>query len=150
MEQKSKTKGKGAGYREPTTISLREAEGWSAEPQTISRVQELSEMIVKGESRESVQKYAMDTYHIQARQARAYYTAAVKFLQPEDEEEYRNGLIQANLNRLETIVERTMKDKDYRNAISAIKEINSLIQPKNNSVTIGKQGDMEVIQINFD
>ena len=150
MEKKNNRKGKGTGYREPTEISLRKAEGWSAEPQTIMRVQELAELITKGASRETVQKYARDTYNIQERQARAYYTAAIDFLKPDDEEQYRNGLIQANLVRLEKIVEKCMQGDDYKYAIAAIKEINNVLTPKSNQVTIAKDGENELIQISFD
>lgn len=148
--KKETTKGKGTGHREKTAISMRPADGWSAEPQTEARVIELAQMITNGASRESVQEYAKQTYKVGERQVRAYYSAALKYLLPEDKEEFRDGLIQANLSRLETIIERCMDGNDYKNAIAAIKEINGVLNPNKNSVTIGKQGDTEIIQISFD
>lgn len=144
------TRGKGTGYRAPTKISMRESDGWSAEPQTIARVEQVAKMIAEGQSRPSIQSFIRENYGVGDRQARCYYSAAVKYMMPDDEEEYRNELIQTNLARLETIVERTLADEDYKNAISAIKEINNVIQPSKNQITIAKNDDAEIIQISFD
>lgn len=156
MEKKpSSTKGKGVGHREPTMISLRESDGWTAEPETVKRVQEISEKICKGESRGTIQAYIKEAYSVGDRQARAYYSAAMKYLMPDDEEEYRKGLIQANLDRLEQIVQETMKEgsnpKSYQVAVQAIKAINDIINPKQNSVTVAKDNNgNEAIVISFD
>lgn len=149
-KEASPTKGKGTGYRAKTSISLREAEGWSAEPETERRVVELAKMIIEGNSRETVQSYAREHFKVGDRQVRAYYNAAVKYLTPADDEKFRKELINSNLARLETIVERCMKGNDYKNAIAAIKEINSVVNPNKNEIKIGKQGDTEIIQISFD
>lgn len=126
----------GKGKRDETVVCMRPSEGWSAEPETVHRVQTIAEMIVSGKSRSSIQSFIRNEYGVKERQARAYYSAAMKYIQPDDEDEYRKGLIQANLERLEMIVERCMDGENYSSAISAIKEINSIISPKNNTVEV--------------
>lgn len=146
----SNTKGKGNGYRDKTLISMRPSEEWSAEPQTQERVLKVAKMITAGKSRETIQAFIKKNFKVEERQARAYYGAAMRYLLPDDEEEYRNTLIQANLSRLETIVEKCMSGKDYRDAIAAIKEMNNVIAPRNNvTIAKNKEGD-EVISISFD
>lgn len=146
----SNTKGKGNGYREKTLISMRPSEGYSSEPQTQERVLKIAKMITAGKSRETIQDYIKKNFKVAERQARAYYGAAMRYLLPDDEEEYRNTLIQANLSRLETIVEKCMSGKDYKDAIAAIKEMNNVIAPRNNvTIAKNKEGD-EVISISFD
>ena len=89
-------------------------------------------------SRKSALEWIMTNYEVGDRQARAYYTAALRYLIPDNEEEYKRGLIQANINRLETIIERTMAEgsADYKSAIAAIKEINRLVAPNENSIEV--------------
>ena len=119
-------------------ILLRPTEQWTTTPQTIERVTALAKMISEGMSRKNVQEWIMTHYDVNGRQARAYYSAALRYLIPDNEEEYKRGLIQANINRLETIIERTMAEgsADYKSAIAAIKEINRLVAPNENSIEV--------------
>ena len=119
-------------------ILLRPTEQWTTTPQTIERIISLAKMISEGMSRKNTQEWIMTHYDVSARQARAYYSAALRYLIPDNEEEYKRGLIQANINRLETIIERTMAEgsADYRSAIAAIKEINRLVAPNENSIEV--------------
>ena len=119
-------------------ILLRPTEQWTTTPQTIERITALAKMISEGMSRKNVQEWIMTNYDVSGRQARAYYSAALRYLIPDNEEEYKRGLIQANINRLETIIERTMAEgsADYRSAIAAIKEINRLVAPNENSIEV--------------
>ena len=105
-------------------ILLRPTEQWTTTPQTIERVTALAKMISEGMSRKNVQEWIMTHYDVSGRQARAYYSAALRYLIPDNEEEYKRGLIQANINRLETIIERTMAEgsADYKSVIAAIKK----------------------------
>lgn len=112
-------------------IMLRPSMEWEATPQTVERVMEVSNMIVKGGSRQTIQNDIMQKWEVGDRQARAYYSAAMRYLIPNDEDEYKRCLIQANIDRLEEIIQRTMNDDDYKNAIAAIKEINRIIAPNN-------------------
>lgn len=145
------TKGKGTGYRAKTKISMRPSEEWSAEPQTELRVQELARMITEGGSRSEIQKYAEEKYEVQPRQARAYYAAACRYLVPDDEEKFRKEMVHKNISRLENIAEKCLKDRNYQCAVAAIKELNNVLNPNKNSVTIAKNNlGEEMIQISFD
>lgn len=119
-------------------IMLKPSDEWKANPQTIERVTNLAKMLSKGMSRKSAQEWIMTNYDVSARQARAYYSAALRYLIPDNEEEYKRGLIQSNIDRLETIIERTMAEgsADYKSAIAAIKEINRLVAPNENSIEV--------------
>lgn len=119
-------------------ILLRPTEQWTTTPQTIERIMSLAKMISEGMSRKNVQEWIMAHYDVSARQARAYYSAALRYLIPDNEEEYKRGLIQSNIERLETIIERTMAEgsADYKSAIAAIKEINRLVAPNENSIEV--------------
>ena len=119
-------------------ILLRPTEQWTTTPQTTERIISLAKMISEGMSRKNVQEWIMAHYDVSGRQARAYYSAALRYLIPDNEEEYKRGLIQANINRLETIIERTMAEgsADYKSAIAAIKEINRLVAPNENSIEV--------------
>lgn len=119
-------------------ILLRPSEQWTTKPQTIERIISLAKMLSKGMSRKSAMEWIMTNYGVGDRQARAYYTAALRYLIPDNEEEYKRGLIQANIDRLETIIERTMAEgsADYKSAIAAIKEINRLVAPNENSIEV--------------
>lgn len=128
---------------------LRPSEDWGVEPQTEQRVIELAKLITEGYSRKDIQAYCKENYGVGERQQRSYYGAAVRYLLPENAEDYRNGLLQANIDRLEHIISQTMSGQNYRDALTAIKEMNNLLQPKNN-VTIAKKGETEIIQISFD
>ena len=119
-------------------IMLKPSDEWKANPQTIERVTNLAKMLSEGMSRKNAQEWIMTHYDVSGRQARAYYSAALRYLIPDNEEEYKKGLIQANINRLETIIERTMAEgsADYKSAIAAIKEINRLVAPNENSIEV--------------
>ena len=119
-------------------IMLKPSDEWKANSQTIERVTNLAKMLSEGMSRKSAMEWIMTHYDVSGRQARAYYSAALRYLIPDNEEEYKRGLIQANINRLETIIERTMAEgsADYKSAIAAIKEINRLVAPNENSIEV--------------
>ena len=119
-------------------IMLKPSDEWKANSQTIERVTNLAKMLSEGMSRKNAQEWIMTHYDVSGRQARAYYSAALRYLIPDNEEEYKRGLIQANINRLETIIERTMAEgsADYKSAIAAIKEINRLVAPNENTIEV--------------
>lgn len=120
-----------------------------SEAPTIQRVMQIAERVSKGESRMGLQQWMQENWKIGDRQARAYYMAAVRYLIPDNEDEYRKGLIQANLNRLETIVENTMNGKNYQAAIQAIREINRVLGVEaKNTVEVATEGPA-VFKISF-
>lgn len=119
-------------------IMLKPSDEWKANSQTIERVTAIAKMLSEGMSRKNAQEWIMTHYDVSGRQARAYYSAALRYLIPDNEEEYKRGLIQSNIDRLETIIERTMAEgsADYKSAIAAIKEINRLVAPNENSIEV--------------
>jgi len=110
---------------------------------TVSRVLELAKMLTKGKSRQSVIEYAMSHYNIDEVQAKRYYSAASKYLIPEDMDEFRRGLIQTNMDRLETIIERCMETGQYKVARDAIDSLNKMFGINGSGVQIGIQTDTE-------
>lgn len=138
-EKKKKTRKDTDSQRlKASQISMRPSEEWLPETQTEKRVLDVAQLITKGWSRSSVQTYIRENFKVGERQARAYFSAAIRFLMPDDMEKYRAELIQQNISRLETIVEETMKDdsRNYNAAISAIKELNNLINPYRNNIEV--------------
>lgn len=125
-------------------------------PSTVSlqKVIELSKMLARGKSKQYVIDYAMSKYGVGEPQAKRYYSAAVRYLLPDDVDEYRKGLIQTNLDRLETIVESAMEEGDWKNARETIAEINKMCGVTGQGVQIGinqdKNNDTQQIVIKFD
>lgn len=132
-------------------VYLREDEQWQATPETVARVQSLAKLITDGKSRASIQQYVKDNYKVGDRQARAYFNSAMKYLQPEDANEFRNNMAYANIGRLEKIIELNI-DRAPKIAIAAIGELNKLLGLTNgNGVTIAQNDKGEqVIKINFE
>lgn len=155
--KKTSTKGIGVGKRAKTTVSMRPSEEWSAEPQTIMRVDEVAQMISNGKSRQTCQQWIKDTYGVQDRQARAYYSAALRLLIPDEDkyDEYRKALIQANIDRLEKIIEVCIESNDANmlsQARQCVAELNKMLGvTSQNTVMINKndEGDEQII-ISFD
>ena len=94
-----------------------------------AKVLKISEKIGKGMSKTSLIKWIEKEYNLGHTQAYKYYNAAITYLMPDDVDEYKKQLIQTNIERLETIIEETMKAKgaSYINAIQAIKELNKML-----------------------
>lgn len=155
MAKKTTTKGIGVGKRAKTTVSMRPSEEWSAEPETIMRVDEIAQMISDGKSRKTIQQYIKDNYGVKDRQARCYYSAALRLLIPDESEfdEYRKGLIQANIDRLEKIIERSItgNTQDMKVAKDCISELNKMmgLGDKTN-IMINKNDNEETFIIQID
>jgi len=109
---------------------------------SIHRVLELAKMLSKGKSRQTVIEYAMEHYDVTEPQAKRYYAAATRYLIPDDMDEFRKGIIQANMERLETIIERCMELGQYKVARDAIDSLNKMFGI-NSGLQIGIQTDTE-------
>ena len=109
---------------------------------TVGRTLELAKMLSKGKSRQTVIDYAMSTYQINETQAKRYYSAATKYLLPEDMDEFRKGLIQANMERLEHIIEKCMEQGQWKVAREAIDSLNKMFGVTG-GVQVGIQTDNE-------
>lgn len=124
----------------------------NAYPETELKVLELAKMVSEGKTRETCLKHIIETKGIKMQQAKQYYDAAIRYLMPDDLDEYKKEILAKNFERLETIVERGMKDSaDLRLAKEAIAELNRMCGIGGNKVTMAKSKDGdEMIQINFD
>ncbi len=114
----------------------REEAGIQNSPETERRVFEVADMIVKGKTRQTCIAHLREKYNISPKIADTYYCASIEYLMPKDVDKHRNQLIEKNLIRLEKIIEKTMDRENYRDAINAIKEINRVINPNNNTVEV--------------
>lgn len=116
-------------------------------PAVSQRVKDIAEKISAGTSRMSVMNYITNDLGYSYSQAKEYYETALAYLCPEDEEGYRKGLIQANFERLENIIERSMSgpDKNLRLAKDCIAEMNKvLVSGQKVIVEQNKEGDQRI------
>lgn len=121
-----------------------------------TRVQTYSvaEMINSGMTRQEIMK-ALTDQGIAPNYASKYYYMALKDLAPEPDliDDYKKGMIQLNLDRLEKIVNETI-DGNFQNkaiALKAIEQINKMLGiTDSNKVTIAnnKEGE-QIIEIDF-
>lgn len=107
---------------------------------SLQKVIEASKLLAKGKSRQYVIDYAKEHYGVCESQAKRYYSAAVRMLLPDDMEEFRKGLIQANIERLEHIIEKAMELGQYKIAREAIDSLNKMLG-LNSGLQIGVQTD---------
>lgn len=121
----------------------------------ITRLQ-VMDMVADGKSRSSIMKFLQDQGMGRSGAEDMYYNA-LKDMTPSPDllDDYKKGIIQVNLGRLEKIIDETIGG-NYQNkqvALKAIAEINKMLGLNNdtNSVTIAnnKEGD-QIIQIKFE
>lgn len=128
-------------------ISLPNSQGRTPTPSTQFRVVQMATSLSKGMSRlNAIKKYSKE-WDISEKQAEEYYCAALKYLLPLDMDEYKKGLIQANIDRLEEIIENTMNTGGvaYTNAIQAIKELNKMLGVNNDKMVAVETPDTKFI-----
>ena len=114
----------------------------NATPATTTKILQIAKMLSQGKSRQTCVEYAMDKFGVSEVVAGKYYKAAAKYLVPDNLEEYRKGLIQANIERLERIVEECMEGKQYKIAREAIDSLNKMLGITG-GVQVGIQTDKE-------
>lgn len=135
-------------------INTRKQRNLSAEPATVLKIQQAAKWLAEGKSRATIIERLMDEYQITAKTASVYYADAIRFLLPEEESEYKNELIKANITRLETIYERAMASGDYKNAREAVQELNKMAGVSKDGITVGintdKANDTQQVVIRFD
>ena len=127
-------------------------------PATEVRVMEVARMICDGKSKQSCLDYVQSAQGCGLQQAKYYYQAALNWLVPDDMDGYKKGLIQANVERLEKIIEEGIEKRndgkrgaDYlRTAKDAIAELNKMLGVGSNRVTVAEttEGD-KAITIEF-
>lgn len=134
--------GKSVTHKNIQPMDYADQKGVRPTAATVGRILELAKMLSKGKSRQTVIDYAMSTYQINETQAKRYYSAATKYLLPEDMDEFRKGLIQANMERLEHIIEKCMEQGQWKVAREAIDSLNKMFGVTG-GVQVGIQTDNE-------
>ena len=133
-------------------------EAFKVTPATEFRVMEVAKMICEGNSKQTCLEYIQQAQNVGIQQARMYYQAAINWLIPSDMDEYKKGLLQANIERLEKIIEEGIKNKndarrgaDYlRTAKDAIGELNKMLGVGNNRIVVAENADGDkAISIEF-
>lgn len=134
--------------------------GFQTLPATELRVIEVARMICDGKSKATCLDYIQRAQNVGIQQAKQYYQAALNWLIPSDMDEYKKGLLQANIERLEKIIEDGIQNRndgrrgaDYlRTAKDAISELNKMLGVGNPRLQIAqenKSGEQQVITIDF-
>ena len=123
-------------------------------PATEYRVMETAKMICEGNSKQTCLEHIMEVQGCGIAQAKQYYQAALNWLIPTDMDGYKKGLLEANMNRLEKIVEECVKKKDdpkkgsdyLRCAKDAISEMNKVLGVGNGRVMVSEsaEGDKSI------
>lgn len=104
-------------------------------PQTIARVEEAAKMISDGVGRQEVIEHIAKKYNLSYNTAQNYFVSACHYLIP-DNDDFKAGLIKQNFERLEKIVNDSLKEGDKKMAKDAIAEMNKMLGLGTNSVKI--------------
>lgn len=95
---------------------------------TTARIIELAEKITnEGYGRQAIKKYAEENYGLSDTQSERYWTAALKYLVPEDPEKYREALIGRNFSVLESLLQKSIERNDFKTALDVVKVMNTLL-----------------------
>lgn len=140
--------------RQQLTPALERQKPANQDPLTERRIMEIADMINNGAQRTTCVQYMMDNWGFRdISQPSKIFNAAIRYLMPDNPEEYREQMIAKNFSRLEAIIEKSMNDRNYRVAREAIAEVNKMLGLGGNKVQIGQQtpdGTQQMIQISFD
>ena len=131
----------------------------SITPQNEVRIIEVAKLISEGKTRSFCFDYIKEHFEVSStKQASVYYQAALNWLIPDDLDKYKQGLIQANVERLEKIIQEGIDEKDdarrgadyLRTAKEAIAELNTMLGVGQNKVVVAEnaEGD-KAISIQF-
>lgn len=131
----------------------------SLTPETELRVIEVARLICEGKSKQTCLDYIQSSQGVGIVTAKAYYNAALRWLVPDDLDEYKMGLIQANVERLEKIIEYgiskqndSKRGADYlRTAKDAIAELNRMLGVGTSKIQVAQnQKGEQIVEINFE
>ena len=93
---------------------------------TVVKLNEAVKMITDGKSKETVIRHFMEKYGLSRDQSYKYWCCGCKLLIPKDIDEYKKSMIQANIDRLEKIIEQGMSSGNLKVAKEAIAELNKM------------------------
>lgn len=84
-------------------------------------------MAEKGYGRLASLRYASEKWGISQVQAEKYYRSALRYLRPENPEEYREALIARNFSVLEKLLQDAIDHNDTPTALNVVKVMNGLL-----------------------
>lgn len=109
-----------------TTPVLRDSQKSTLSTQL--KIQELAGVIAeKGYGRLASMKYAAEKWGMSQAQAEKYYYGALKYLRPDNPEEYREALIARNFSVLEKLLQDAIEHNDTPTALNVVKTMNGLL-----------------------
>lgn len=149
------------GYDKPVEGLSSTEDKYPMTKQTEWRIMEIAKQISEGKSRKTCLEEIQNNYNVGYAQAKNYYNSALAWLIPDDLDQYQKGLVQANIERLETIIQEGISKRDdarrgsdyLRTAKEAIAELNRMLGVGGTNVQIaqkGKDGEQQIVQINFE
>ena len=149
------------GYEKPLPSLPQTKDKYPMTKETEWRLMEIAKQISEGKSRKTCLEEIQQNYNVGYAQAKNYYNSALAWLIPDDLDQYQKGLVQANVERLETIIQEGISRKDdarrgsdyLRTAKEAIAELNRMLGVGGQNVKIAQKsedGSEQIIQINFD
>ena len=120
-------------------------------PGTVLKVIEIAKKITKGKTRLDVMNEMM-AEGCSMRKAEYYYDAAVRFLTPNDPEEFKKGLIAKNMAKFEDLYQKAYEAGQYKTCRDILDSLNKMYGLSGgNQVNIAENAEGErVIQIKFD
>lgn len=114
------------------------------------RIRDIADKIVnQGYTKWDAVQFAIDTYKIGKGQALKYYYASLRYLTPENPEQYRDALIERNFQLLETILNRALTEGNLKEANQAVKLMNEMLGAGGGKKFEVETPDKTRIQITF-
>lgn len=114
------------------------------------RLNFLTDCIIKsGWTRYDCLKYIKDSWGLAERQAQRYYYSALHNLIPDNPEQYREGIINRNINILEEMLRKALDSNNLKVANEVIKTINQMLGVGSKQVEIEDKNTNNIIKISF-
>ena len=137
--------------KKTTTPVLRDSQ--QSKLSTQLRIQDVATQIAeKGYGRLACMKYVAEKYGLSEIQGEKYYYGALKYLRPDNPEEYREALINRNFSVLEKLLQDAIDHNDTATALNVVKVMNGMLNVGGKQVEISdkeKDGTEKKIVISF-
>lgn len=137
--------------KKTTTPVLRDSQKSTLSTQL--KIQDLACVIAeKGYGRIACKKYASEKWGMSEAQAEKYYYGALKYLRPDNPDEYREALISRNFSVLEKLLQDSIDRADTKVALDVVKVMNAMLGVGGKQVEFNekdKDGGEKKIVISF-
>ena len=109
------------------------------------KIQELANVIAeKGYGRLASMKYVADKWGLSMTQAEKYYYGALKYLRPDNPDEYREALIARNFGVLENMLQKALENNDLASATQIVKVMNTMLNVGDKKIQV-EQGETKIV-----